>query len=70
MVYDYGSLTLKLSVLKKRIKSDFANDLNVDILLISHFDQAHINSMKILNPKVVVLPFLTNEQIQVLRVYN
>lgn len=70
MVYDYGSLTLKLSVLKKRIKSDFANDLNVDILLISHFDQAHINCMKILNPKVVVLPFLTNEQIQVLRVYN
>ncbi|MDE6643294.1 MAG: hypothetical protein K2K27_04260 [Muribaculaceae bacterium] len=70
MVYDCGSLTLKPSELKKRIKSDFANDLNIDILFISHFDIDHINGVKYLQPKVVILPFLTTEQIQILRVYN
>ena len=70
MVYDCGSLSLKQSTLEKRIKSDFANDLNVNILFISHFDKDHINGVTHLSPKVVILPFLTNEQIQILRVYN
>lgn len=70
MVYDCGSLSLKQSTLGKRIKSDFANDLNVDILFISHFDKDHINGVAHLSPAVVILPFLTDEQIQILRVYN
>lgn len=70
MVYDCGSLSLKSSLLEKRVRSDFENDMDVDILFISHFDNDHINGVRLLNPKIVVLPLLSDTQIRILKLYN
>lgn len=70
MVYDCGSLTLKKAELKKRIESDFAGDLNVDLLFISHFDQDHVNGVTNLKPQTVILPFLSRDLVQILKIYN
>lgn len=42
----------------------------MDILFISHFDTDHINGCQFLNPKVIIIPFLTSEQINILSVVN
>lgn len=70
IVYDCGSKTLSKSDLKRRIKSDFAGDMNVDILFISHFDEDHISGVEFLKPKTVVVPFLSEAQILLLTLYN
>lgn len=70
MIYDCGSASLSESGLTKRIKSDLAGDMNVDILFISHFDKDHINGVHHLKPKTVVIPFLSNDQISILKLYN
>lgn len=70
MVYDCGSTTLSAGVLKNRIMSDLSGDPEIDLLFISHFDADHINGVKHLNPKIIVLPFLSKEQIFVLETYN
>lgn len=70
IVYDCGSRTLSKSALEKRIKSDFAGDMNVDILFISHFDEDHINGVEFLKPKTVVVPFLSEAQILLLTLCN
>lgn len=70
MVYDCGSLSLNKSDLKKRVQSDFAGDLNVDLLFISHFDQDHVNGVANLNPQTVILPFLSPDLVQILKIYN
>lgn len=70
IVYDCGSKSLSESDLKKRINSDFAGDIDVDILFISHFDEDHTNGVKYLKPKTVVLPFLSEAQILLLTLCN
>ena len=70
IVYDCGSKTLSKSNLKKLIKSDFAGDMTVDILFISHFDEDHINGVEFLKPKTVVVPFLSEAQILLLTLCN
>lgn len=73
-VYDCGSTTLdaaKGGRLHKRITSDLGNTTpKVDILFISHFDKDHINGCRYLNPKIVVLPFLTKSQVDLLKIFN
>lgn len=70
IVYDCGSRTLSKYDLKRRIKSDFAGDMNVDILFISHFDEDHISGVEFLKPKTVVVPFLSEAQILLLTLCN
>lgn len=70
MIYDCGSTSLSQSDLTKRIKSDFADDTTVDILFISHFDKDHINGIHNIKPKIVVIPFLSDDQIFLLKLYN
>lgn len=73
VVYDCGSSTLKNGVngkLHKRIKSDFAKNCDVDILFISHFDADHINGVKFLRPKVIIIPFLSVDYIHIQRIRN
>ena len=70
MVYDCGSISLPELDLIKRIKSDFDDDMNVDILFISHFDKDHTNGIKTLNPRTIVIPFLSKDQIFLLKLYN
>lgn len=70
VVYDCGSSTLAPNKLKLRINSELANDTNIDILFISHFDQDHISGVTNLNPKVVIIPFLSEQQKTLLRLYN
>lgn len=70
IVYDCGSKTLSKSDLEKRIKSDFAGDMTVDILFISHFDEDHISGVEFLKPKTVVVPFLSEAQILLLTLCN
>lgn len=70
IVYDCGSRTLSKSDLKRRIKSDFAGDMNVDILFISHFDEDHISGVEFLKPKTVVVPFMSEAQILLLTLCN
>ena len=70
MVYDCGSKSIPESLLAKRIKSDLANNVDIDILFISHFDKDHINGIYNLNPKLIIIPFLSKDQIFLLKLYN
>lgn len=70
MVYDCGSTSLSKPNLIKRIKSDFEDNLDIDILFISHFHKDHINGIYNLKPKLIVIPFLTKDQIFLLKLYN
>lgn len=70
MVYDCGSVSLSQSDLKNRIKSDLAGDITIDILFISHFDKDHTNGVCNLEPKTIVIPFLSKNQILLLKLYN
>ena len=56
--------------MSKRIKSDLANNVDIDILFISHFDKDHINGIYNLNPKLIIIPFLSKDQIFLLKLYN
>ena len=70
MVYDCGSKSIPESLLAKRIKSDLTNNVDIDILFISHFDKDHINGIYNLNPKLIIIPFLSKDQIFLLKLYN
>lgn len=74
MIYDCGSDTLNQALLEKRVNSDLGNtqetEVPCDILFISHFDRDHINGVQFLNPRIVVIPFLSKTQKILLRIYN
>lgn len=70
MVYDCGSLTLDASTLKKRVFSDLEGDTEIGLLFISHFDADHVNGVRYLEPSTVILPFLSKDQITILKIYN
>lgn len=80
-VYDCGSLTLQpmnyatnRSKLGRKITSDLGNVINgrakVDLLFISHFDMDHINGCKMLDPKLVIIPYLTPLQLAYFKASN
>ncbi len=79
VVYDCGSITNgigsksldaeKNKGLRRKIKSDLG-DQKVDILFISHFDTDHINGCQFLDPKVVIIPFISEEEINILSVIS
>ncbi len=81
VVYDCGSLTLgsRTSIapqnnkeLVKKVRQDLGVSKSgltkVDILFISHFDIDHINGCLTLQPKVVIIPFLSAETIAILSI--
>lgn len=70
MVYDCGSLTLDASALKKRVFSDLEGDTEIGLLFISHFDADHVNGVRYLDPRTVILPFLSKDQMTILKIYN
>lgn len=75
MVYDCGSSTFRKNKsgipnkLKERVESDL-EDLDIDLLFISHFDSDHINGVRLFNPKVVILPFVSEEQMLLMKICN
>lgn len=61
IAYDCGSTSLDPDKLKKCVNGGLrTNDL--DILFVSHFDEDHINGIKFLNPKTIVIPLLTDRE--------
>lgn len=73
IVYDCGSETFNKTILQKKInaslfKSKSSN--NIDILFISHFHQDHINGIKYLNPRIIIIPMLSDDDIIMLKVFN
>ena len=86
VVYDCGSYSIgaksldskRNGKLKKKIHSDLGKSdfnpgsaqIDVDILFISHFDTDHINGCQFLNPKIVFIPYLSDEQINILSAIN
>ncbi|MDE6272810.1 MAG: hypothetical protein K2M31_07370 [Muribaculaceae bacterium] len=63
VVYDCGSNTLSRHDLENLINGHYSSNPDIDLLFISHFDKDHINGVKYLNPKRVVIPFLTQEEL-------
>ncbi|MCM1067894.1 MAG: hypothetical protein NC418_10015 [Muribaculaceae bacterium] len=61
MVYDCGSSTLTDKDMQKKAASDLGSDTAVDLLIVSHFDRDHINGIPALNPKRVMMPFLSHD---------
>ncbi len=59
MVYDCGSSTLKDKKMQIKATADLRNDTDVDLLIVSHFHQDHINGIPALNPKRVLIPYLS-----------
>ena len=47
IVYDCGSLSSKID----SVVQDFADQNEIDVLFISHFDQDHVNKIKLLLQK-------------------
>lgn len=73
-IYDCGSSSLdskKGGALHERISSDLGSlNPKIDILFVSHFDKDHINGCKFLSPNIVVLPFLTENQVNLIKLLN
>ena len=69
MVYDCGSLTIKNNKLKAKVKSDLEGKTDVDLLIISHFDEDHINGVAYLKPKRVMIPFLSKDECILFKVW-
>ena len=61
MVYDCGSSTFSNKDMQKKATSDLGADTEVDLLIVSHFDRDHINGIPALNPKRVMIPFLSRD---------
>lgn len=70
IVYDCGSLSSKID----SVVQDFADQNEIDVLFISHFDQDHVNKIKLLQSKTiikrVVLPLLHDDERILLEVIN
>lgn len=80
LVYDCGSETLvptsksNKTNFRKIINSDLCKPANspkndIDVLVVSHFHADHINGIEFLNPRYIVIPLLTEEQLLMLWVY-
>lgn len=77
VVYDCGSFSIGSKSLKPKLNRSLETKINsdlesseVDILFISHFDTDHINGCQFLKPKIVIIPYLSEEQINILSVIN
>lgn len=77
VVYDCGSYSLGAKSLipedNKKLETKINSDLgspDVDLLFISHFDTDHINGCQFLNPKVVIIPYLSPDKINILSTIN
>lgn len=57
VVYDCGTKN-KLEWLHSRISNAGFNKKTVDLLFLSHFHEDHYKGIKLLTPKVIILPFL------------
>lgn len=79
MVYDCGATNTNTppESLCKDVRQSFHEDrydeqgrLKVDILFLSHFHNDHLNGVSLLAPKIVVCPFISDEDILMLQVLN
>lgn len=69
VVYDCGSAKSQ-DWLRQRIESGIGKNPTVDLLFISHFDKDHISGIKFLNPKTIVIPFFSDEELILLDLHN
>ncbi len=67
-VYDCGSITLGSQYEIRHLIYSELNKGQVDLLFISHFDRDHINCIRFLEPKTVVIPFISEEEANILNV--
>ncbi len=69
-VYDCGSSSAGSPALIGNIIKEEMVDKEVDVLFISHFDQDHIDQVKQLEPKNVIIPYISDEQLKVLEIFS